>query len=151
MHKFANCLKPVLCVFFIVIICCSCDRSYSEMNTELKSIMSEQYGIDMPESAKLIKGKYNEFLARDPYLEVVFEISAGDMYDTFSKRMWEASDITLALNGSVGTEVSIDWIYKDDDPKSHYYYADMLIEKTDDHLYKMSFCGYGVKTRYFEQ
>ena len=66
--------------------------------------MSEQYGIDMPESAKLIKGKYNEFLARDPYLEVVFEISAGDMYDTFSKRMWEASDITLALNGSVGTE-----------------------------------------------
>ncbi len=84
-------------------------------------------------------------MARDPYLEVVFEIAAGDMYDTFSKRMWEASDITLALNGSVGTEVSIDWIYKDDDPKSHYYYADMLIEKTDDHLYKVSFCGYGSK------
>ena len=75
----------------------------------------------------------------------------GFSYVTFSKRMWEASDITLALNGSVGTEVSIDWIYKDDDPKSHYNYADMLIEKTDDHLYKVSFCGYGVKTRYFEQ
>ncbi|MBO5797997.1 MAG: hypothetical protein J6R77_06600 [Clostridia bacterium] len=142
--------KWILCLCFLAILCCSCNKSYSEFDTELTGILSKQYGISIPDSAKLIEAEYRWVAERDPHLTVVFDISGGDIRDVFDKQMWSESDIISALSASVGEDTTVEWVHEVNEG-TYYYYANMHLEKISTTLYRVHFCGFGVDTQYFEE
>jgi len=150
MYKFKSYFKWFLSVSFIIIICCSCNKSYSEINTELTGVLSKQYGIFLPSSAKLVNAEYNYFAERNPYLTVVFDISGDDIHSVFDEQMWNQENIDSAIKGNVGVYTSVCWEYEKKDFEDHYYNAEMHIEKTSADLYRVFFWGYGVNTQYLE-
>ena len=147
MCKFKNYFKWILSILFIMIFCCSCNKSYSEINTELTGVLSEQYGVFLSSTAKLVKAEYKDFAERNPYLTVIFDICADDMYSVFDEQKWSQENIESAIKGEVGVDTSICWMY--DDYETHYYYAELSIKKTSANWYRVCFCGYGVNTKYF--
>ena len=150
MYKFKNYFKRILCISFMMIFCCSCNKSYSEINTELTGVLSKQYGIFLSSTAELVKAEYKDFAERNPYLTVIFDISDEDLHDAFNEEMWNQENIESAINGDIGVNTSVHWVYENENFKTHYYSAELYIEKISDNLYRVFFCGYGVNTKYFD-
>ena len=150
MYKFKIYPKLVLCISFVILFCCSCNKSYSEIHTELSDVLSKQYGIFLPDTTELVNAEYKNFAERNPYLTVTFDISGEDIQGAFNEDIWEQESIESAIEGDVGTETSVGWKYDAEAPKAHYYYAELRIKKTRADLYRVYFCGYGVNTQYLK-
>lgn len=139
-HKFKNYIMLAVCLSFVLLICCSCNRTYIEFDDKLNNVLSTQYGIQPPASAELVSSEKKTFPESEPHLDVVFDVPADDLPGTFDERMWEKSDIDYALMRDVGADTSVDWIV--DWVFTAYYYADLHIEKIDSGLFRVYFCGY---------
>ena len=140
-HKFKKYIILAVCLSFVLLICCSCNRTYIEFDDKLKNVLSTQYGIQPPASAELVSAVNKTFLEIDPYLEVVFDVPAGDLPGTFDERMWSKGAINTV---SMGYSTSVDWIFPT------YYHADLHIEKIDSGLFRVYFCGEDVISEYLE-
>ena len=140
-HKFKKHIILAVCLSFVLLICCSCNRTYHEFEGGLKNVLTKQYGIYPPDSAVLVSAVNKTFLEIDPYLEVVFDVPAGDLPGTFDERMWSKGAINTA---SMGYSTSVDWIFPT------YYHADLHIEKIDSGLFRVYFCGEDVISEYLE-
>ena len=150
MCKFKNHFKWILIILSIAIFCCSCNKSYSEINTELTGVLSKQYGFYLSDATEFVDAEYKVFAERNPYLEVIVDVSGDDIRDVFDEKMWDQNNIESSIKGDIGVETFVDWIYNDENVESHYYYARLCITKIKADLYRACFCGYGVNTQYFE-
>lgn len=151
MNKFKKSCKWILSILLIVIFGCSCNKSYSEINTELTGVLSKQYGIFLSSTVKLVKAEYKEFAERNPYLTVIFDVyDDDDVYSIFDEQKWDYENIESAIKEEIGIDTSVCWIYDAEDLETHYYYGDLSIKKESDNQYRVYFCGYGVNTQYFK-
>lgn len=150
MHKIINFIFGLICVLFVVISCCGCNKTYSEIEPELKNIMAEQYGVFLSDSVKLENAKFYTFAERDPHLDVVFVVDKNTLCEIFYEQMWNITDVESAINEDNDTETSVRWNTEFQNTEDAYYYAEMYILKKSSDLYQVNFCGFGVNTKYFK-
>ena len=139
-HKSKKYIMLAACLSFVLLICCSCNRTNNGFGDRLTDALSTLYGIDPPASAELVSAEKKTSSESEPYLDIVFDVPAEDLPGTFDERMWEKSDIDYALMRDVGADTSVDWIVDWD--FAAYYYADLHIERIDSELFRVYLCGY---------
>ena len=152
MNKLRKCFNLIIVV--ILFICVSfasigCLRKKMYDSTKVKALLSNQYGIFLSDSVKIIETEY-EPIARDPHFDVVFEIFDEQIHDYFDKKMWNESDIDAAIKGSVGIDTVIEWEYKPETLKDPFYEAMMHIEKVSIDVYRVYFFGYGINSKHLD-
>ena len=139
----------ILFCLCIVISFSSCDTEYSDFTPEVKDMLSQQYGIIITNEVSFVSGIHHSF-ARDPSLDLVFDVPA-DIYPTiFKEGWWNENDITVSIENAIGTETLISdsfegkWITEDP------YMATIYATKTSDESFRVEFQGFGLNTRDFD-
>ena len=141
MRYLKNLLLWVICIFLTLTFCCSCNKEYSEFDTELTNILSQKYGILASSSLSLIEAEDRQVLERDPYLHVVFDVYEEKLTSVFDEQFWLLLDVQSMALLNVGEFGNVDWIYQV--PESEWpYHANVKIEKMSSELYRVYFNGF---------
>ncbi len=117
-HKIKH-LKKLICVFFVMLVCCSCNPAtlYTEFDEDLLAILSAQYGITVPESATFISAA-NYRVARDPTFTTTFDVPQDDLVGMLNYKRWDKKTIewlssrTEKEKSYITEQIDVDWIFR---------------------------------------
>ncbi len=133
-----GCLLSIICLS-------ACDKTYSDFNPEVERILSEQYGIILPNSALFVSGKYNS-VAKDPMLTVVFDVPSEEYINIYKEGWWDEEDVRSSVENVIGVETKVSDAFDGKWINEYSYSASCSVIKIENEFFRVEFIGLGVIT-----